>query len=487
MRKAVLQATRQECHGKEEQMHNRVKVIHMVGIGGAGMSGIAEVLINLGYAVHGSDLAENASVLRLRELGAKIGIGHAAENVSAAHVLVKSTAVREDNPEVQAAIERGIPIIPRAEMLAELMRLRTGIAIAGTHGKTTTTSFLAAIFDEAGFDPTVIIGGRLNAYGANARLGAGKFLIAEADESDGSFLCLFPIMNVVTNVDMDHLDFYPNQRSIDEAFTQFMSKVPFYGSNVVCGDDPGVRRLLPHVNRPVITYGFNVSNDLTAEVLSCGEISEFTVRLKGIRLGEIRLAQPGRHNILNALAAIGIALQADIPFAACREALGKFRGVGRRFEKKGEKNGVLVVDDYGHHPVEIAATIATARQCLPQRRLVVAFQPHRFSRTKALFGDFCKVLGKADKLYLTEIYAASESPLPGVSGESLAQGVRQVTSTDVTYCRDFDELLQLLDQNLRPGDLFLTLGAGSITTIGSRWLERKQILTAEEHGRTDQR
>jgi UDP-N-acetylmuramate--alanine ligase len=357
-------------------------------------------------------------------------------------------------------------------MLAELMRLRTGIAIAGTHGKTTTTSFTAAIFEEAGLDPTVIIGGRLNAYGANARLGAGKFLIAEADESDASFLCLFPIMNVVTNVDMDHLDFYPDLQSIDEAFVQFMNKVPFYGSNVVCGDDPGVRRLLPRVNRPVITYGFNASNDLTAEVLSCGQTSAFTVRLKGIRLGEVSLAQPGRHNILNALAAIGIALQADIPVSACIGGLGKFRGVGRRFEKKGEKDGVLVVDDYGHHPVEIAATFSTARQYCPERRLVVAFQPHRFSRTKALFGDFCKVLGMVDKLYLTEIYAASESPLPGVSGESLAQGVRQVTSTDVTYCRDFDELLRKLDADLRPGDLFLTLGAGSITGVGPRWLEK---------------
>ena len=452
-------------------MDSRVKTIHMVGIGGSGMSGIAEVLLNLGYAVHGSDIAESAPVVRLRKLGAKIGIGHAAENVQEAHVLVKSTAVREDNPELMAAREKGIPIIPRAEMLAELMRLRTGIAIAGTHGKTTTTSFAAAIFEEAGVDPTVIIGGRLNAYGTNAHLGAGKYLIAEADESDGSFLCLFPIMNVVTNVDMDHLDFYPDQQSIDEAFVQFMNKVPFYGSNIVCGDDPGVRRLLPRLNRPVITYGFNASNDLTAEVLSCKATSEFVVRLKGIRLGEVSLAQPGRHNILNALGAIGAALQAEIPVSACIEALRKFRGVGRRFERKGEKNGVLVVDDYGHHPAEIAATLATARQCFPERRLVVAFQPHRFSRTKALFGDFCTVFAQTDKLFLTEIYAASESPIPGVSGESLAQGIRQVTDTDVTYCQDFDDLLGRLKAELKEGDLFLTLGAGTITGVGPRWLE----------------
>lgn len=452
-------------------MDSRIKTVHMVGIGGSGMSGIAEVLLNLGYAVHGSDLAESAPVVHLRELGARVAIGHAAENVDGAHVLVKSTAVHDENPELMAAREKGIPIIPRAEMLAELMRLRTGIAIAGTHGKTTTTSFAAAIFEAAGLDPTVIIGGRLNAYGANARLGTGKYLIAEADESDGSFLCLFPIMNVVTNVDLDHLDFYPDQASIDEAFVHFMNKVPFYGSNVICGDDPGLRRLLPRLNRPVITYGFNASNDLTAEVLSCGVSSEFVIRLKGIRMGTVRLAQPGRHNILNALGAIGAALQAEIPVSACIEALGKFRGVGRRFERKGERNGVLVVDDYGHHPAEIAATLATARQCFPDRRLVVTFQPHRFSRTKALFGDFCKVFGQADKLFLTEIYAASESPIPGVSGESLAQGIRQVTDTDVTYCRDFDELLQQLHEELKEGDVLLTLGAGNITTIGPRWLE----------------
>ncbi|MDL2266494.1 UDP-N-acetylmuramate--L-alanine ligase [Desulfovibrio sp. OttesenSCG-928-G15] len=453
-------------------MNSRVRTIHMVGIGGAGMSGIAEVLLNLGYAVHGSDLSESAPVQHLRKLGAVIGIGHDAKNVGQAHVLVKSTAVQPDNPEVLAAQEKGIPIIPRAEMLAELMRLRTGIAIAGTHGKTTTTSFAAAIFDEARLDPTVIIGGRLNAYGTNAHLGEGKYLIAEADESDGSFLCLFPIINIVTNVDLDHLDFYPDQQSIDDAFVQFMNKVPFYGSNVVCGDDPGIRRLLPRVNRPIITYGFSARNDLTAEIRSLGEKSVFEVRLKGIRLGEVTLSQPGRHNILNALAAIGIALQADISIADCIAALGKFNGVGRRFERKGEKNGVLVVDDYGHHPAEIAATLATAKQSFPDKRLVVAFQPHRFSRTQALFGDFCKVFQPVDKLLLTEIYAASESPIPGVSGESLAQGIRQVTDTDVTYCGDFDTLLKTLDTELKEGDLFITLGAGNITTIGPRWLER---------------
>jgi UDP-N-acetylmuramate--alanine ligase len=452
-------------------MHKRVKTIHMVGIGGAGMSGIAEVLLNLGYAVHGSDLADGAAVARLRELGARVRIGHAAENLADAQVLVKSTAVAADNPELLAAREKGIPVIPRAEMLAELMRLRTGIAIAGTHGKTTTTSLTAAIFEEAGYDPTVIIGGRLNAYGANARLGTGKFLLAEADESDGSFLCLFPIMNVITNVDMDHMDFYPDQQSIDDVFVQFMNKVPFYGVNVVCGDDPGVRRLLPRVNRPVITYGFSGKNDLTAEVTRCADRSEFILCLKGRRLGEITLPQPGRHNILNALAAIGISLQADIPLAACVEGLGKFRGVGRRFERKGERGGVLVVDDYGHHPAEIAATLSTARSCYPGRRLVVVFQPHRFTRTRALFGDFCAIFEKVDKLFLTEIYPASEAPIPGVSGESLAQGIRQVSTTDVTYCRDSNDLFRILPGELQSGDVLLTLGAGNIHSVGQRWLE----------------
>jgi UDP-N-acetylmuramate--alanine ligase len=442
----------------------------MVGIGGAGMSGIAEVLLNLGYDVHGSDLAEGAAVLRLRELGVRIVVGHAAANLLQPHVLVKSTAVGDDNPEVVAAKERGIPVIPRAEMLAELMRLRTGIAVAGTHGKTTTTSFVAAIFEEAGTDPTVIIGGKLNAYGANARLGGGEFLIAEADESDGSFLCLFPIMNVVTNVDMDHLDFYPDRDSIDEAFVRFMNKVPFYGMNVVCGDDPGVRRILPRVNRPLTTYGFNAGNDLTAEAAGSPDAGCFTVRLRGVRLGRIRPAQPGRHNILNALGAIGVSLQTDVPFEVCAEALRKFKGVARRFERKGEKRGVLVMDDYGHHPAEIAATLDAVRACLPGRRVVAAFQPHRYTRTKALFGDFCKVFASVDKLFLTEIYAASESPLPGVSGESLAGGIRQSGGVDVCYCGDFDSLLDRLDKELREGDLLLTLGAGSITTIGPRWL-----------------
>ncbi len=454
-------------------MRNIIKNIHMVGIGGAGMSGIAEVLLNLGYNVRGSDMADSPAVRRLEKLGAEIYIGHGADNVADADVLVKSTAVKADNPEVLKAQEEGIAIIPRAEMLAELMRLKTGVAVAGTHGKTTTTSLLASIFDQAKLDPTVIIGGRLNAYGANARLGEGEYLIAEADESDGSFLCLFPIINIVTNVDLDHMDFYSNQGAIDEAFIAFMNKVPFYGLNVVCGDDPGVQRVLPKVKRRILTYGLGADNSIRAKIISCGPSSRFTVFLHGKELGEVDLSQPGRHNVLNALAAIGVALEAGISPETCMEGLSRFNGVGRRFEKKGERNEVLVIDDYGHHPAEIAATLATARECFPGRRLVVVFQPHRFSRTQALFGEFCKVFGEVDKLLLVEIYPASESPIPGVSGESLAQGIRQVSSTDVTYFPTFDAVNEVLPEILERGDIFITLGAGNVWTIGQHYLDEK--------------
>ncbi|WP_346664576.1 UDP-N-acetylmuramate--L-alanine ligase [uncultured Mailhella sp.] len=457
-------------------MNNKIRAIHMIGIGGSGMSGIAEVLLNLGYSVHGSDLANSATVQRLRSLGAVIHLGHAAENLGDAQVVVRSSAVSDYNPEVQAARERGIPVIPRAEMLAELMRLRTGIAVAGTHGKTTTTSLTAAIFDAAGLDPTVIIGGLLNAYRSNGHLGQGEYLIAESDESDGSFLCLFPIINVVTNVDYDHIDHYGTQDAIDDAFVAFMNKVPFYGMNVICADDPGVRRLIPRIKRPFVTYGFGRDCRIRGEILECGAVNRFDVWLRG-RDGEkkllsnVTLAQPGRHNILNALAAIGVALQAGIAPEKCVEGLAAFSGVGRRFELKGEKNGVTVIDDYGHHPTEIQATIRTARQVFPGRRLVMVFQPHRFSRTQALFGEFCQTFGNVDKLYLTEIYPASESPIPGVNGVNLALGIRQFSKTDVCYKPNFDEVVEALKTDLRPGDVLITQGAGSVTTVGPRVLE----------------
>ncbi|NCB23018.1 MAG: UDP-N-acetylmuramate--L-alanine ligase [Deltaproteobacteria bacterium] len=452
-------------------MNSKIRRIHMVGIGGAGMSGIAEVLLNQGYEVSGSDMSDSAVVRHLRELGAHVAVGHAAENVGDVQVLVKSTAINDENPELVEARRRNIAIIPRAEMLAELMRLRQGIAIAGTHGKTTTTSLTASIFDTAGLDPTVIIGGRLNAYGTNAHLGHGEYLIAEADESDGSFLCLLPIINVVTNVDEDHLDHYKTRAGIDEAFVEFMNNVPFYGLNIVCGDDPGVRALLPRVKRPVLTYGFAEDNVLRAVPLECGVRNNFEVWRSGVKLGEVSLPQPGRHNMLNALAAIGAAMEVDISFEKCAEGLNGFGGVGRRFEFKGEKGGVTVVDDYGHHPAEIAATLATARQVFPGRRIIAAFQPHRFSRTQAHFGEFCKVFDNVDQLLLTEIYAASEKPIPGVSGQSLAQGIRQVSTTPVEYFQTLNDLAAGLPTILKEGDVLLTLGAGSITRLGPAWLE----------------
>lgn len=454
-------------------MKSKIKKIHMVGIGGAGMSGIAEVLLTLGYAVSGSDLVKGPVALRLESLGAVIHAGHARENVGDAQVVVRSTAVRDDNPELVAARAQGVPIIPRAEMLAELMRLKVGVAVAGTHGKTTTTSLLATIFMEARLDPTVIIGGRLNAYGSNAMLGQGRYLIAEADESDGSFLCLLPRISIVTNIDADHLDFYKDLDQIRDSFVTFMNSVPFYGLNVVCGDDPGVQSVLPRVRRPVLTYGFGHDNTLRAEIITCERGSRFNVYRHGEHWGEVSLTHPGRHNVLNALAAIGVAMEAGVPKQDIIHGLGAFGGVGRRFEHKGETGGVLVVDDYGHHPTEIAATLETARLCYPDKRLVVAFQPHRFTRTQALFGEFSKVFAGVDLLLLTEIYPASESPIPGVSGQSLAQAIRQVTSTPVRFFEDFASMQGALEDILQPGDLFLTLGAGSIWTVGQGYLDGK--------------
>ncbi|WP_459933899.1 UDP-N-acetylmuramate--L-alanine ligase [Fundidesulfovibrio butyratiphilus] len=453
-------------------MRSQVHRIHMVGIGGSGMSGIAEVLLNLGYQVTGSDMSQSPVVKRLMRLGATIYIGHGRENLGQADVLVKSTAIGEENPEVEEARSRGIPVIPRAEMLAELMRLRAGVAVAGTHGKTTTTSLLAHIFGEAGLDPTVIIGGRLNAMGTGARLGEGQYLIAEADESDGSFLCLSPVITVVTNVDADHLDFYPDLDAIDASFIKFCNSVPFYGANVVCLDDPGVSRIVSRINRPVLTYGLTAPKArLKGVVKKSGETSVFDVLLDGQFWAEVTLNHPGRHNVQNALGAIGVALEAGLPKDAVLRGLAGFGGVGRRFERKGEAGGVLVVDDYGHHPAEIKATLATAKACYPDRRLVVLFQPHRFSRTQALFGDFCKTFDDVDDLVLTEIYPASEKPIPGVSGQSLAQGIRQVSQTRVTFVPDFEAAYHALAAMLRPGDLLLTLGAGNVWQVGARYLE----------------
>lgn len=443
----------------------------MIGIGGAGMCGIAEILLREGFEISGSDMATGSSIERLLRLGATVATGHAAGNVRDAQVVVKSTAIANDNPEVAEARRRGIPIIPRAEMLAELMRLRTGIAVAGTHGKTTTTSLTASIFDQANLDPTVIIGGRINVYGTNAHLGAGNYLIAEADESDGSFLCLFPIINIVTNIDNDHLDHYGSREAIDAAFLEFMNKVPFYGLNVVCGDDPGIRKLLPQIKRPVITYGFGSGNDLRGVIHHLGSVSQFEVWREDEKLGVVSLGQPGRHNVLNALGAIGASLASDIPFSICAEGLRNFKGVGRRFEFKGEKSGVTVIDDYGHHPAELASTLRTAREVFPGRRLVAAFQPHRYTRTKALYKDFCGLFDGVDMLLLTEIYPASEQPIAGISGEILASDIRDKGVVATRFFPTLDEMVAGLDSILKPGDVLLTLGAGSITRLGPAWLE----------------
>jgi len=435
------------------------------------MSGIAEVLLNLGYSVSGSDLTSGAGVKRLQHLGARVFEGHFPENVGQAQVVVKSTAIREDNPEVLEARARNIPVIPRAEMLAELMRLKTGIAVAGTHGKTTTTSLLGTIFKEAGLDPTVIIGGRLNTYGSNALPGTGEYLIAEADESDGSFLALLPIMNIVTNIGADHLDYYHDLQEISESFVRFMNHVPFYGLNVVCGDDPVILSILDRIKRPVLTYGMGINNALRAEVLSASPGSEFNVFIRGQFWGQVRLNHPGRHNVLNSLAAIGLSLQAGISREDILKSLAFFGGVGRRFERKGIRDGILVVDDYGHHPTEIAATLETARECYPDRRLVVLFQPHRFTRTRAHFGDFCRVLARADLLLLTEIFPASEDPIPGINGQSLAQGVRQVAGVPVKFCQTLDDAQNELADVLQEGDIFLTLGAGNVWQAGEGFLK----------------
>lgn len=452
-------------------MKNSIKHIHMVGIGGSGMSGIAEVLINQNYRVSGSDISENKAVLRLQSIGARICLGHDKAHVGQADVLVKSTAVGDENPEVLEARRRGIPVIPRAEMLAELMRLKTGLAVAGTHGKTTTTSLLGTVFIDAGYDPTVIIGGRLNSLGTHALLGQGEYLIAEADESDGSFLCLLPIMTLVTNVDGDHLDYYPDLQAIEDAFVRFLNQIPFYGANVVCGDDPGVQRLLPRVKRPVVTYGLEPGNDIRAEILELGMHSRFAVLLGDDPWGEVLLAQPGVHNVLNSLGVIALALQAGIPKAAILESLKQFTGVGRRMEKKGEAGTVPVVDDYGHHPTEIRTTLQAMRHVYPDKRLVVVFQPHRFSRTQALFGDFCRAFDEADLLLLMEVYPASEDPIPGINGAGLLQGIRQVSRVDSLFCPDAESCVQVLQERIRDGDVLLTLGAGSVWQVGERFLE----------------
>ena len=460
-------------------MYGKIERIHFVGIGGIGMSGIAEVLLNLGYKVSGSDLRGSEITERLASLGGEIFFGHARENVAHADVVVISSAVHDDNPEVIEAHERLIPVIPRAEMLAELMRMKYGIAVAGTHGKTTTTSMVATLLSKGGIDPTIVIGGRLNSIGTNARLGQGQFLVAEADESDGSFLLLSPTIAVVTNIDADHLDFYSGIEEIKDTFVEFINKVPFYGLAVLCLDNGNVADILPRVKKRFTSYGLSGQADFRAtDVRLSGFTTSFVAHHKGVRLGEITFAMPGAHNVLNALAAIAVAMELDVPFETIREGFASFGGVGRRFQMKGEAGGVMVVDDYGHHPTEVRATLAAAKGGWDQR-LVVVFQPHRYTRTKELFEEFVKAFHDADVLILTDIYPAGEAPIEGVTAEGLASRIRRHGQRDVTWISDREQLCAHLEQVLKPGDILLTLGAGNVWQVGDSMLER---LTAQAGG-----
>ena len=447
-------------------MLRRNQHIHFVGIGGSGMSGIAEVLLTLGHQVSGSDLGESETVRRIRELGGTVFIGHDASNIGDAHVVVVSSAVAPTNPEVVAAKAKLVPVIPRAEMLAELMRLKYGVAIAGAHGKTTTTSLVASVLAEGGLDPTIVIGGNVNALGSHARLGRGELLVAEADESDGSFLKLSPTIVVVTNVDREHLDHYGTLERIVETFVTFINKIPFYGLAVLCGDDPHVSALLPSVAKRYQTYGLTGTADLVgSDVRLHGTSAEFSARFRGEPLGHFKVAMPGVHNVRNALSAIAVGRELGVPISQIAHALESFTGVERRFQIVGEKGGITVVDDYGHHPTEIKATLAAAKNG-SGRHLVVLFQPHRYTRTRDLINDFATAFHQVDQLFLTDIYPAGEAPIPGVSGERLADAIRKAGGPPLTYVPRKDQLVETVIPTLKAGDLVLTLGAGDITKIG---------------------
>jgi UDP-N-acetylmuramate--alanine ligase len=455
-------------------MYRRGKIqhIHFVGIGGIGMSGIAEVLLNLGYQVSGSDVKETEVTRRLQSLGAKLSYGHRRENLREADVVVTSSAIRKGNPEVEAAEERLIPVIPRAEMLAELMRMKIGIAIAGTHGKTTTTSLIATVLAAAGLDPTVVIGGRLNSIGSNARLGQGEYLVAEADESDGSFLKLMPTIAVVTNIDPEHLDFYKGIDEIKETFFSFLDKIPFFGLAVLCLDHTNIQSLLPRLKKRFTTYGLTTQADFQAkEIVFEGLSTSFDVVHRRREIGRLSLRMPGLHNVYNALATLATAFELDIPFQVVQETLRDFSGIQRRFQIKGEKNGVLVVDDYGHHPVEIMATLKAARTGWG-RRVIAVFQPHRYTRTQALFKDFLAAFYDADVLVLTDIYPAGEDRIEGVESRALFEGLRDYGHKDVTYLPDKKEIVEHLLRVISPGDLVITLGAGDIWQVSEELVNR---------------
>ena len=464
-------------------MKHKVKNIHFVGIGGSGMSGIAEVLCNLGYTVSGSDLADNATTRRLAALGIRVFTGHAAENVCDADAVVVSTAVKADNPEVQAARLRKLPLVPRAQMLAELMRFKQGIAVAGTHGKTTTTSLVASILAEGGLDPTFVIGGRLNAAGANARLGSGDYLVAEADESDASFLFLSPTISIITNIDADHMETYGQDFGrLKQAFVDFVQRLPFYGVAVLCTDDASVREIVPQISKQVVSYGLQPGANVRAEniVAQDGQMRFDCVRVNGSTTRfPVTLNLPGVHNVLNALAAIAVAVELGIEDDAVLRALASFKGVGRRFQRYGDlpaQGGgqFTVIDDYGHHPVEMAATLAAARGAFPGQRLVLAFQPHRYTRTRDCFEDFVQVIGSADAVLLTEVYAAGEAPLVAADGRALARGLRLAGRVEPLFVADVADLPQAIVDTARAGDVVLCMGAGTIGAVPARLVELLQ-------------
>jgi UDP-N-acetylmuramate--alanine ligase len=476
-------------------MKHAVRHIHFVGIGGVGMSGIAEVLLNLGYTISGSDLADSATLKRLKGLGIQTYVGHAAANVLGADAVVTSTAVHADNPEVLTAREKRIPVVPRALMLAELMRLKQGIAIAGTHGKTTTTSLVASVLAEAGLDPTFVIGGRLNSAGANARLGQGDYIVVEADESDASFLNLLPVMAVVTNIDADHMETYGHDFGrLKQAFVDFLHRMPFYGTAILCTDDAAVRDIVPLVTCPITSYGFNEGAQVRAvDVRAVEGQMHFTVqRRNGVVLPDLAvvLNLPGRHNVLNALSAIAVAVELNVPDAAVQKALADFKGVGRRFQRYGElaarDGGVFtLVDDYGHHPVEMAATLAAARGAFPGRRLVLAFQPHRYTRTRDCFEDFIKVIALADAVLLAEVYAAGEAPIVAADGRSLARALRVAGRIEPVFVDQIADMAQAIIDNARAGDVVLCMGAGSIGAVPGKvveMLQNSELLTQEGRG-----
>lgn len=467
-------------------MFRHIQHIHFVGIGGIGMSGIAEVLVNLGFRVSGSDLKGSDVTRRLETLGVDFSEGHRAENVGDAHVVVRSTAVRDDNPEIVEARRASIPVIPRAEMLAELMRLKPySVAVAGSHGKTSTTSMVATVLGHAELDPTIVVGGVVGAFGSNARLGKSDLMVVEADESDRSFLMLTPSIAVVTNIDREHMDYYKDMVDMRECFTNFVNKVPFYGAAILCLDDPQVQAVIPHVKRRRITYGLSAQADVSAHNIKFdqGFGSTFSVWRGSDAVGDITLRVPGLHNIYNSLAAIAVGFELDVPFERIVEALGNFTNADRRFQFKGDEQGVIVVDDYGHHPTEIKATLAAAKIGSAGRRIVVLFQPHRYTRTRDQMEEFARSFNNADALFVADIYAASEDPIEGVTSEALTEAVKQYGHKNAHYIGALDEAAENLRERVQPGDLFITLGAGPVYRVGEKLLAllrgREQEATAK--------